>query len=135
MPPETPAAPEDPALPDAPALLDPPVPPLPPVPAVPPEPPVPGVATQPGPATKFCARLVLRLFRLTTVGVNVQGPDGWTEYEPGFTLKLYIPVAATDPSSHGCTTASCTKDLDCDCGYCVNGSCAGNLGFCSYPPQ
>src|SRR4051812_27697099 len=82
-----------PPVPEEPALPDPPVPLVPPVPVVPPEPPVPGVATQPGPATKFCVRLVLRLFRLTTVGVNEQGPDGWTEYEPGFTLKLYVPVA------------------------------------------
>jgi hypothetical protein len=44
-------------------------------------------------------------------------------------------TAPSDPNSHGCTIASCTKDLDCDCGYCVNGSCASNLGFCSYPPQ
>ena len=44
-------------------------------------------------------------------------------------------TAPTDPSSHRCTVASSTNDLDCDCGYCVNGACASNLGFCSYPPQ
>lgn len=55
--------------------------------------------------------------------------DGWTCDE---NTRCTAP---TDPRSHGCTTASCTKDGDCDCGYCVNGSCASNLGFCSYPPQ
>src|SRR4051794_16368505 len=89
-----PAPPDAPAVPpDAPALPEPPVPVFPPVPVVRPEPPVPGVATQPAPATKFWVRLVLTLFRLTTLGVNVHGPEGWTEYEPGFTLKLYDPVA------------------------------------------
>ncbi len=55
--------------------------------------------------------------------------DGWTCDE---NTRCTAP---TDPRSHGCTTASCTKDGECDCGYCVNGSCASNLGFCSYPPQ
>lgn len=36
--------------------------------------------------------------------------------------------------SHGCTTVACTKDGDCDCGYCVNGSCLSGLGHCSFPP-
>ena len=55
--------------------------------------------------------------------------DGWTCDE---NTRCTAPA---DPSSHGCTTVGCTKDDDCDCGYCVNGSCASNLGFCSYPPQ
>lgn len=43
-------------------------------------------------------------------------------------------TAPTDSGSHGCTFVSCTSDQECDCGYCVNGSCAANLGWCSQAP-
>jgi len=44
-------------------------------------------------------------------------------------------TAPSDPASHGCTPLNCKTDGDCDCGYCVNGTCASNLGKCSFPPQ
>ena len=44
-------------------------------------------------------------------------------------------TAPNDPASHGCLGVSCNVDADCDCGYCVNGGCAANLGFCSQAPQ
>jgi hypothetical protein len=40
-------------------------------------------------------------------------------------------TAPTDPSSHGCTTLPCKADGDCDCGFCVWGSCSTSLGTCS----
>jgi hypothetical protein len=39
-----------------------------------------------------------------------------------------------DATNHGCVPLACTSDGDCDCGYCVNGTCGSNLGFCSFPP-
>jgi len=55
--------------------------------------------------------------------------EGWT---CGENTKCTTPVG---PNNHGCTTLSCQKDSDCDCGYCVNGSCASNLGGCVQAPQ
>lgn len=39
-----------------------------------------------------------------------------------------------DRFSHGCTAMPCRLDADCDCGYCVGGSCASSLGICSQAP-
>jgi hypothetical protein len=44
-------------------------------------------------------------------------------------------TAPDDKTSHGCKVMSCTVDDDCDCGYCVNGSCLSNLGTCTQPAQ
>jgi hypothetical protein len=44
-------------------------------------------------------------------------------------------TAPDDPNHHGCTVMSCKLDTDCDCGFCVNGSCAANLGTCTQAPQ
>jgi len=46
------------------------------------------------------------------------------------------PNTRCDPTSavaHGCTILSCQTDGDCDCGACVNGSCASGPGLCSFP--
>jgi len=40
-----------------------------------------------------------------------------------------------DTTNHGCAPLACTSDGDCDCGYCVNGTCGSNLGSCSFAPQ
>ena len=40
-----------------------------------------------------------------------------------------------DKVSHGCTTLACKSDVDCDCGYCVNGGCSASIGHCSSPPS
>jgi len=55
--------------------------------------------------------------------------DGWA---CGENARCTAPA---DPGSHGCTTMTCKNDGDCDCGYCVNGTCADNLGTCSFAPQ
>jgi hypothetical protein len=54
--------------------------------------------------------------------------DGWT-CAPN--TRCTAPSA---PVNHGCTPLPCTNDRDCDCGFCVNGACASNLGLCSSPP-
>ena len=41
-----------------------------------------------------------------------------------------------DPSitlGDGCKKTACQNDLECGCGFCVNGSCQSNLGSCSPP--
>jgi hypothetical protein len=55
--------------------------------------------------------------------------EGWTCDE---NTRCTTPIG---PDNHGCTTLTCKKDSDCDCGYCVNGSCASNLGGCVQAPQ
>ncbi len=54
--------------------------------------------------------------------------DGWT-CPPN--TRCTAPSAPVD---HGCTLLPCTSDGDCDCGFCVNGTCGSNLGVCSSPP-
>jgi hypothetical protein len=41
-----------------------------------------------------------------------------------------------DPAGpgEGCNIRRCTRDAQCDCGACVNGSCAPQLGVCYSPP-
>jgi hypothetical protein len=55
--------------------------------------------------------------------------DGWTCDE---NTRCTTP---SDRNSHGCTTMTCKKDSECDCGYCVNGICSSSLGSCSFAPQ
>jgi hypothetical protein len=55
--------------------------------------------------------------------------DGWTCDE---NTRCTAPAG---PGSHGCTAMACKNDGDCDCGYCVYGWCADNLGTCSSPPS
>ena len=55
--------------------------------------------------------------------------DGWTCDQ---NMRCTAPTTA---GSHGCTALACANDGDCDCGYCVNGSCSASLGWCSNPPQ
>ena len=55
--------------------------------------------------------------------------DGWTCDE---NARCTTPA---DPIGHGCMTLACSTDRDCDCGYCLNGSCSANLGACSPEPQ
>jgi len=40
-----------------------------------------------------------------------------------------------DKASHGCTPLACKGDVDCDCGYCVNGGCSARVGHCMNPPS
>ena len=54
--------------------------------------------------------------------------DGWA---CGENARCTAPA---DAASHGCTAMTCKSDGDCDCGYCVNGTCADNLGTCSFAP-
>ena len=54
--------------------------------------------------------------------------DGWT-CAPN--TRCTAPSA---PVNHGCTVLPCTSDSDCDCGFCVNGTCGSNLGVCQSPP-
>lgn len=35
----------------------------------------------------------------------------------------------------GCVTLTCQADADCDCGYCINGGCAGRLNICVILPS
>ena len=53
--------------------------------------------------------------------------DGWT------CAANTRCTAPSTPVNHGCTTLPCTSDGDCDCGFCVNGTCGSNLGVCSFP--
>lgn len=55
--------------------------------------------------------------------------DGWSCEE---NTRCVVPVSAT---SHGCNALQCAADTDCDCGYCVNGSCKANLGYCTAAPS
>jgi hypothetical protein len=54
--------------------------------------------------------------------------DGWT------CATNTRCTSASTPVNHGCTALPCKSDGDCDCGYCVNGTCGSNLGVCSSPP-
>lgn len=35
-------------------------------------------------------------------------------------------------SPQGCVARKCARDADCDCGYCVVGTCAPQLGYCDH---
>jgi hypothetical protein len=39
-----------------------------------------------------------------------------------------------DADALGCARRGCNVDSDCDCGFCVTGTCEAQLGFCSFPP-
>lgn len=39
-----------------------------------------------------------------------------------------------DADALGCARRGCTTDMDCDCGFCVTGTCESQLGVCSFPP-
>jgi hypothetical protein len=54
--------------------------------------------------------------------------DGWT-----CPTNTRCTTPST-PVNHGCTLLTCKSDGDCDCGFCVNGTCLSNLGYCSSPP-
>jgi len=62
------------------------------------------------------------------------------EYTPcsdGFACSENTRCTVTAPaaSDHGCRAMTCKSDVDCDCGYCVNGVCSIGPGTCQYPPQ
>jgi hypothetical protein len=42
--------------------------------------------------------------------------------------------ARPDADALGCARRSCESGSDCDCGFCVTGTCEAGLGFCSFPP-
>jgi hypothetical protein len=100
--------------------------------------------TWPMPARwRLCADFVHGWLRLRCLAsrCNVGGPradghgcelipcnDGWA---CGENARCTAPA---DAASHGCTAMTCKSDGDCDCGYCVNGTCADNLGTCSFAP-
>jgi len=42
--------------------------------------------------------------------------------------------ARADADALGCARSACTTDSDCDCGFCVTGTCEAQLGVCSFPP-
>jgi hypothetical protein len=44
-------------------------------------------------------------------------------------------VCATTATTGECSVKKCTSDSDCDCGFCVGGSCAGRLSVCVIPPS
>lgn len=39
-----------------------------------------------------------------------------------------------DADALGCARRACSADMDCDCGFCVTGTCEATLGICSFPP-
>ncbi|MCB9660450.1 MAG: hypothetical protein R3B40_09710 [Polyangiales bacterium] len=39
-----------------------------------------------------------------------------------------------DADASGCARRTCNVDGDCDCGFCVTGTCESQLGTCSFPP-
>lgn len=39
-----------------------------------------------------------------------------------------------DADALGCARRACNVDSECDCGFCVTGTCEAQLGFCSFPP-
>jgi hypothetical protein len=41
----------------------------------------------------------------------------------------------TTATSGGCSTKKCAIDGDCDCGFCVSGTCASRLSVCVIPPS
>ena len=55
--------------------------------------------------------------------------------DSGWTCTTNTRCTTPGDCSHGCTPLTCKTDGDCDCGYCVNGTCTSNLGSCSSPPQ
>lgn len=57
--------------------------------------------------------------------------------DDGFACPSNTRCTATPPpsSSHGCTPITCKAESDCDCGYCIGGSCSAVPGTCQYAPQ
>ena len=39
-----------------------------------------------------------------------------------------------DADALGCARRACNSDTECDCGFCVTGTCESQLGSCSFPP-
>lgn len=52
----------------------------------------------------------------------------------GFMCPVSTYCSATTPG-HGCALHSCATDADCDCGACVEGWCAPQIGICDAQPQ
>jgi hypothetical protein len=53
--------------------------------------------------------------------------------EDGFECPKNTRCSA-DASGHGCDVVRCSGDTSCDCGACVNGTCASGPGHCAPIP-
>jgi len=73
-------------------------------------------STEPGLAPTVSAR---------GLGIACNYAPGLCENEPGHVCR----------DKWECTTLACKSDVDCDCGYCVNGGCSASIGHCSSPPS
>jgi len=59
-----------------------------------------------------------------------------TPCDDGFTCPENSRCTASPAPvySHGCTPLTCKSESECDCGYCIGGSCSAAPGTCQYPP-
>jgi len=44
-------------------------------------------------------------------------------------------VCQTSAIVGGCTPKTCAADADCDCGYCISGTCSPTLYTCAFLPS
>ena len=54
--------------------------------------------------------------------------------QQGYACPINERCGAGPSSRHGCETLTCTRDADCDCGYCIMGHCSQALYYCAKPP-
>jgi hypothetical protein len=52
----------------------------------------------------------------------------------GFKCSPNYDCDKASQALHNCVQRTCAADRDCDCGACVQGSCADRLFVCSPPP-